>query len=80
MEDKYTYTCIAHIEYWNDWKEEYEQETITFTGISNFVEAMTLIESWYDKDLERCDIQLLDTPFIVITDDTCDKMLNGDPI
>ena len=80
MKDKYTYTCIAHIEYWNDSKGEHGQETITFTGVSNFTEAMALVESWYDKDLARCDIQLLDTPFIVITDDVCDKILNGNPI
>ena len=80
MEDKYTFTCIARIEYWNDCKEEFEKETITFTGVSNFTEAMTLIESWYGKDLEWCDIRFIDTPFIVITDDTYKKMLDGKPI
>ena len=80
MEDKYTYTCIARIEYWSDWKEEFEKTTITFTGVSNFTEAMALIESWYDKVIESCEIRFIDTPFIVITDDTYNKMLNGDPI
>ena len=80
MADKYTYTCIAHIEYWNDWTEEYEKENITFTGVSNFTEAMTLIESWYGKDLENCHIQLLDSPFIIISDNTYKKILNGEPV
>ena len=80
MEDNHTYTCIAHIEYWNNWKEEFDKETITFTGVSNFTEAMNLIENWYDEGLEWCDIQLLDMPFIVISDDICKKLLNNDPI
>ena len=80
MEDKYTFTCIARIEYWNNWTEEYEKENITFTGISNFTEAMTLIESWYGKDLEWCDIRLLDSPFIIIADDTYKKILEGKPV
>lgn len=63
------FIAIATVSYYNDIDITTETEKIVLSEVENFVDAMERIEKYYSQDLERVDIEILEGPFLKLTDE-----------
>ena len=63
------FIAIATVSFYNEIDNTTETEKIVLSEVENFVDAMERIEKYYARDLEKVDIELLEGPFLTITDE-----------
>lgn len=61
--------AIATVSFYNEINNTTETEKIVLSEVENFVDAVERIEKYYSRDLEKVDIELLEGPFLTITDE-----------
>lgn len=61
--------AIATVSFYDDINSTTASEKIVLSEVENFVDAMERIEKYYSRDLEKVDIELLEGPFLTITDE-----------
>lgn len=61
--------AIATVSFYNEIENTTETEKIVLSEVENFVDAVERIEKYYARDLEKVDIELLEGPFLTITDE-----------
>ena len=62
------FIALATVYYYNDIEVKTEVEKIVLTEVEDFVDAMSRIEKYYSKDLERADIEIFEGPFVALSD------------
>ncbi len=63
------FIAIATVSFYNENDNTTETEKIVLSEVENFVDAVERIEKYYSRDLEKVDIELLEGPFLTITDE-----------
>ena len=63
------FIAIATVSFYNEIDNTTETEKIVLSEVENFVDAVERIEKYYARDLEKVDIELLEGPFLTITDE-----------
>ena len=63
------FIAIATVSYYNEIDNTTETEKIVLSEVENFVDAVERIEKYYSRDLERVDIEILEGPFLKVTDE-----------
>jgi hypothetical protein len=61
--------AIATISFYDDINSTTASEKIVLSEVENFVDAVNRIEKYYSRDLEKVDIELLEGPFLTLTDE-----------
>ena len=69
------YIAIASVHYYDEIDNITRSENIVLTEVRDYADAMTRIESCYKNSLESCQITLLEGPFLVISDDSFNKIM-----
>ena len=63
------FLAIATVSFYNEIDNTTETEKIVLSEVENFVDAVERIEKYYSRDLERVDIEILEGPFLKLTDE-----------
>ena len=74
------FIAIATVSYYNDNNNTTETEKIVLTEVENFVDAMERIEKYYSQDLERVVIEVLEGPFLKLTDEAIEILMEAELI
>jgi hypothetical protein len=61
--------AIATVSFYDDINSTTASEKIVLSEVENFVDAVNRIEKYYSRDLEKVDIELLEGPFLTLTDE-----------
>ena len=61
--------AIATVSFYDEINNTTASEKIVLSEVENFVDAVERIEKYYSRDLEKVDIELLEGPFLTITDE-----------
>jgi hypothetical protein len=69
------FIAIATVSFYNENDNTTETEKIVLSEVENFVDAVERIEKYYSRDLEKVDIELLEGPFLTITDEMYKKIM-----
>lgn len=74
------FIAIATVSYYNDNTNTTETEKIVLTEVENFVDAMERIEKYYSQDLESVVIEVLEGPFLKLTDEAIEILMEAELI
>ena len=74
------FIAIATVSFYNDNTNTTETEKIVLTEVENFVDAMERIEKYYSQDLERVIIEVLEGPFLKLTDEAIEILMEAELI
>ena len=73
------YTALVRVEAFNDDSNETYEENLILTNVSDFTEAMIMLQEYYGMDIEVIhDFTLLDGPFLRISDEAVEKILKDE--
>ena len=72
------YIAICEINYYDTIEEADAKETVVFTCVDNYTEAMQMVEEYYGSDLNSARITLLEGPALVVGPNTADKILRDE--
>ena len=74
------FIAIATVSFYNEIDNTTETEKIVLTEVENFVDAMERIEKYYSQDLERVVIEVLEGPFLKLTDEAIEILMEAELI
>ena len=71
------YFALVRVEAFDD-DSDYE-ENLILTNVSNYTEAMSLLEEYYGLNIEVIrDLTLFEGPFLRVSDQTVEKIVTGE--
>jgi hypothetical protein len=74
------FIAIATVSFYNEIDNTTETEKIVLSEVENFVDAVERIEKYYSRDLERVDIEILEGPFLKLTDEAIEILKEAELI
>lgn len=74
------FIAIATVSFYNEIDNATETEKIVLSEVENFVDAVERIEKYYSRDLERVDIEILEGPFLKVTDEAIEILKEAEII
>jgi hypothetical protein len=74
------FIALAYVNFYNDVTDETDTECIVLTEVENYSDAMNRIEAFYSQDLESVELTLLEGPFLTISHNTFEKIMEGNSI
>ena len=69
------YAAICDVEYWSDVTNGTATEHIGITHVTNFTDAMALVEQYYDTDLVSIKMTLVEGPVFHLTRAEADRII-----
>lgn len=63
------FIAIATVSFYDEIDNTTATEKIVLSEVENFADAVERIEKYYSRDLERVDIEILEGPFLKLTDE-----------
>lgn len=69
------YAAICDVEYWSDTTNGTAIEHIGITHITNFTDAMALVEQYYDTDLVAVKMTIVEGPVFHFTHTEADRII-----
>ena len=72
------YAAICDVEYWNDTTNGTAMEHIGITHITNFTDAMALVEEYYGTDLVSVKMTIVEGPVFHLTRAEAYRILQRD--
>ena len=70
--------AIATVSFYDEITNTTASEKIVLSEVENFVDAVERIEKYYSRDLEKVDIELLEGPFLTITDEIYKNIMEAE--
>lgn len=74
------FIAIATVSFYDEIDNTTETEKIVLSEVENFVDAVERIEKYYSRDLERVDIEILEGPFLKLTDEAIEILKEAELI
>jgi hypothetical protein len=71
------YAAICDVEYWNDVTNSTAIEHIGITHVTNFTDAMALVEEYYGADIVSIKMTILEGPGFHLTRAEADRIIQS---
>ena len=72
------FVALAKVDWYDKYEEDIAQRTktdyIVLTSVVSFSKAVEEIEEYYDKDLIKVEIELIEGPFLTLDKDTHERI------